>query len=158
MMPEPIHVSVMPAEVLAALDPRAGQTIVDCTVGAGGHTRLLAERVAPTGTVIGIDQDPTMLEVARTRLGGLPVRLVHANFEDLPVVLQTLQIGPVDAVLADLGFCSDQLANPARGLSFQQDGPLDMRLDPTGGEPAAAMVQRLQERELADLIYRYGEE
>src|SRR5256885_207241 len=92
---EPLPVSGMPSEVLAALDPQPGQTIVDCTVGAGGHTRLLAERVAPTGTVIGIDQDPTMLEVARTRLGGLPVRLVHANFEDLPVVLQTLQIGPV---------------------------------------------------------------
>lgn len=157
-MPDSLHLSVMPAELLAALDPQPGQTIVDCTVGAGGHTRPLAERVGATGSVIGIDQDPTMLDLARTRLCGLPVRLVHANFEDLPDVLQSLQAGPVDAVLADLGFCSDQLANPERGLSFQQDGPLDMRLDPTCGEPAAALVQRLPERDLADLIYRYGEE
>src|SRR4051812_14662903 len=103
---EPLHVSVMPAEVLATLDPQPGQVVVDCTVGAGGHTRLLAERVAPGGTVIGIDQDPTMLSLARTRLGDAPVRLVHASFDDLYEVLQTLQIGPVDGVLADLGFSS----------------------------------------------------
>jgi 16S rRNA (cytosine1402-N4)-methyltransferase len=157
-MNDPIHVSVLPAEVLAALEPQPGQTIVDCTVGGGGHTRLLAERVGPSGVLLGLDQDQTMLSLARTRVGGLPVRLVHANFEDLHEVLQTLQIGPVDAVLADLGFASDQLANPERGLSFQHDGPLDMRLDPTRGEPAAALVQRLPERELADLIYRFGEE
>ena len=154
----PIHVSVMPDEVLRLLAPRAGETVVDCTVGAGGHARLLAERVVPGGRVIGLDQDPAMLELARPRLAGLPVTLVHRNFEDLPSVLQELQVGPVDAVLADLGFSSDQLANPARGLSFQQDGPLDMRLDPTRGEPASALVRRLHERDLADLFWRYGEE
>lgn len=153
-----LHVSVMADEVLRLLEPRPGQTVVDCTVGAGGHARLLAERIVPGGRLIGLDQDPTMLELARTRLPGLPVTLVHRNFEDLPSVLQELQLGPVDAVLADLGFSSDQLANPERGLSFQRDGPLDMRLDPTRGEPASALVRRLHERDLADLFWQYGEE
>jgi len=148
----------MPDEVLRLLAPRPGQTVVDGTVGAGGHARLLAERVDPGGRVIGLDQDPAMLELARPRLSGLPVTLDHRNFEDLPGVLQELQVGPVDAVLADLGFSSDQLANPERGLSFQQDGPLDMRLDPTRGEPASALVRRLHERDLADLFWQYGEE
>jgi 16S rRNA (cytosine1402-N4)-methyltransferase len=152
------HVSVLPREVLAGLDPQPGQIIIDATVGVGGHTRLLAERVQPSGLIIGLDQDPSMLEVARSRLAGLPVCLVHANFEDCSDVLQKLQKGPVDALLADLGFCSDQLANPARGFSFQHDGPLDMRLDPTRGEPASALVRRLQEKELADVIFQYGEE
>lgn len=154
----PLHVPVMPDEVLRLLAPRPGEIVVDCTVGAGGHARLLAARVVPGGRLIGLDQDPTMLEQARPRLSGLPVTLVHRNFEDLPSVLQELQVRPVDAVLADLGFSSDQLANPERGLSFQQDGPLDMRLDPTRGEPASALVRRLHERDLADLVWQYGEE
>jgi 16S rRNA (cytosine1402-N4)-methyltransferase len=86
------------------------------------------------------------------------VTLVHGNFEDLPRILQNLQMDRVDAVLADLGFCSDQMADPSRGLSFQQDGPLDMRLDRSHGEPASAMVQRLRENELADIFWLYGEE
>lgn len=152
------HVSVLPAEVLAGLDPQPGQTIVDCTVGVGGHARLLAERVSPNGLVVGLDQDEAMLAHARANLKDLPVRLVHANFEDCPDILQRLQLGPVDAILADLGFCSDQIADPSRGFSFQHDGPLDMRLDPSRGEPASALVRRLQERELADAIFRFGEE
>jgi 16S rRNA (cytosine1402-N4)-methyltransferase len=153
-----LHVSVMPAEVAFGLEPRPGQTIVDCTVGAGGHAKLLAEAVAPNGRLVGFDQDPTMLELARPRLAGFPVELVHANFEDLPETLQKLNLGPVDALLADLGFCSDQIADSNRGFSFQHDGPLDMRLDPTRGEPASAMIRRLRESDLADIIYRYGED
>src|SRR5262245_18113901 len=116
-----LHVPVTPEEVLRLLAPRPGHLIVDCTVGAGGHTRLLAERVAPTGRVIGLDQDAAMLELARARVSGLPVTFVQRNFEDLAQVLQELQTGPADAILADLGFCSDQLADPQRGLSFQQE-------------------------------------
>lgn len=152
------HVSVLADEVLRLLDPQPGQVVVDCTVGAGGHTELLANRVAPAGRVIGLDQDQAMLELARPALRDLPVTLIYRNFEDVAGVLQELQIDRVDVVLADLGFSSDQLADPTRGLSFQQDGPLDMRLDPTRGEPARALVQRLHERELADLFWRYGEE
>ncbi|MCI0638830.1 MAG: 16S rRNA (cytosine(1402)-N(4))-methyltransferase RsmH [Gemmataceae bacterium] len=154
----PLHVPVLPNEVLHWLDPQPGQIVVDATVGAGGHARLLSERIGPSGRLVGLDQDPGMLALARERLQGMNVTLVHGNFEELPTVLQSMQLGPVDAVLADLGFSSDQIANPERGLSFQLDGPLDMRLDPARGEPAAALVQRLHEKELADLFWQFGEE
>ncbi len=154
----PTHVPVLPAETLAHLDPKPGQTWVDCTTGAGGHTALIADRVGPTGRVIGLDQDGGMLALARPRLADKPVTLVRANFDQLPEVLANLGVGRVDGVLADLGFCSDQLADPARGLSFRDDGPLDMRLDPTSGQTAADLVNTLSEGALADLIFEYGEE
>src|SRR5262245_52438345 len=154
----PRHVPVLPAEVLRVLDPRPGQTFVDCTVGAGGHSRLIAERLGPAGRLVGLDCDSAMLDLARPRLEGLPVTLVHAPFDNLRVVLDDLGIDWVDGVLADLGVCSDQLDDPARGLTFQQEGPLDMRLDPSQGEPAGALLKRLNERDLADLIYQLGEE
>src|SRR6516164_3898954 len=156
--PAPRHVSVLPAEVLKYLAPAPGQTLVDATVGGGGHSRLLAERLGPAGRVIGLEQDPAMLDLARPRLEGLPVTLVRSNFGRLPEVLDELGVGAVDGVLADLGVSSDQLDVPERGLSFQQPGPLDMRLDPTQGEPASALLRRLNERDLADLIYHFGEE
>jgi 16S rRNA (cytosine1402-N4)-methyltransferase len=140
------------------LDPQPGETWVDCTVGAGGHARMIAERVGPTGRVIGFDQDPGMLALARPRLDGLPVTLIHANFDQLPEVLANLGVAKVDGVLADLGFCSDQLGDPARGLSFRDDGPLDMRLDPSTGQTAADLVNTLSEAALADVLYEYGEE
>jgi len=158
MSPGPHHVSVMPREVLEYLAPEAGQIVVEATVGGGGHARLIAERLGPTGRLIGLDQDPAMLELARPVLDCLPVTLVHANFDQLRHVLDAQRVSAADAVLADLGFSSDQLADPERGLSFQQPGPLDMRLDPTQGEPASALLHRLNERELANLIYLYGEE
>jgi 16S rRNA (cytosine1402-N4)-methyltransferase len=152
------HVSVLTSEVLQALESTPGQTLVDATVGAGGHTRLLAERVVPTGRVIGLDQDPAMLDLARPHLEGLPVTLVHGNFDRLRDVLAEQGIATVDGVLADLGFCSDQMDAAERGFSFQQEGPLDMRMDRTEGEPASDLLRRLNERDLADLIYQYGEE
>ncbi len=155
---EPCHQSVLTAEVLRLLEPAPGQVFVDATVGAGGHARLLAQRLVPGGRLIGLDQDPAMLELARPRLAGLPVTLVHANFDQLREILAREGIGMVDGVLADLGFCSDQLEDKNRGLSFQQAGPLDMRLDPTVGESAAALLRRLGERDLADLFWEYGEE
>jgi 16S rRNA (cytosine1402-N4)-methyltransferase len=154
----PRHVSVLPVEVLAALEPTPGQVFVDATAGAGGHGRLLAERLRPGGRLIGLDRDAAMLELARPRLAELPVTLVQAPFSRLRQVLDELDIAAVDGVLADLGFCSDQLNDAERGLSFTQPGPLDMRLDPANGEPASALLRRMNERDLADLIYRYGEE
>jgi 16S rRNA (cytosine1402-N4)-methyltransferase len=151
-------VSVLAREVIELLAPAPGQVFVDATVGVGGHARLLAERVAPTGRLIGLDQDAGMLELARPRLAGLPVTLVHANFDRLPQVLRAQGVEAVDGVLADLGVCSDQLDEATRGLSFQQAGPLDMRLDARAGETAADLLRRLSERDLADLIYEYGEE
>ncbi len=152
------HVPVLAAEVLALLEPRAGETWVDCTVGGGGHSRMIAERIAPSGRLIGLDRDAAMLELARPRLAGLPVTLVQASFDQLDAVLAEQKIVAVDGGLADLGISSDQLDDPARGLTFQHDGPLDMRMDPTSGASAADLIAQLSERELADLIYEYGEE
>ena len=152
------HVSVLPKEIVAWLDPKPGQVVVDATVGIGGHSALLWERIQPDGRLIALDQDPAMLALAKGRLADPRVTWVHRNFEDLPIVLDELKIAAVDAVLADLGFCSDQMSDAARGFSFQLDGPLDMRLDPTVGEPASALLRRSTEKELADIFWQYGEE
>ncbi|MBI2805718.1 MAG: 16S rRNA (cytosine(1402)-N(4))-methyltransferase RsmH [Planctomycetes bacterium] len=152
------HIAVLPAEVLHWLDPRPGQVIVDATAGAGGHAALLYNPIQPGGKLIALDQDPAMLALAQQRVPHADVVWIHGNFEDLPNVLAELKIATVDAILADLGFCSDQIGDPQRGFSFQTDGPLDMRLDPTRGEPVSAMIRRLPEKELADIFWRYGEE
>ena len=154
----PRHVPVLPAEVLAALNPQPGQVFVDATVGVGGHSRLLAERLLPGGRLLGLDRDAAMLDLARPRLADLPVTLVQASFSRLRQVLDDQGVVAVDGVLADFGFCSDQMDDAERGFSFTQSGPLDMRLDPTTGEPASALLRQMNERDLADLIYRYGEE
>jgi 16S rRNA (cytosine1402-N4)-methyltransferase len=151
-------VSVLPAEVLAALDPRPGQVFVDATVGAGGHALLLAERLGPGGRLVGLDRDASMLALAEKRLAGRPATLVQANFDELPAALERLGIEAVDGVLADLGVCSDQLDAAERGFSFSQPAPLDMRLDAGSGETAGDLLRRLNERELADLFWEYGEE
>jgi 16S rRNA (cytosine1402-N4)-methyltransferase len=155
---QPHHRPVLAAEILEYLAPQPGQTIVDATVGAGGHARLLAERLGQTGRLIGLDQDPAMLALARPRLEGYPVTLVHANFDQVQDLLRELGITAVDGILADLGICSDQIDTPERGFSFQQSGPLDMRMDPERGEPARALLERLSERALAELFWKYGEE
>lgn len=152
------HASVLPAEVLHWLDPQPGQIIVDATLGAGGHTRLIAEKLGPTGKMISLDCDPFMIETAKKRLTNPNITFVHASFDQLRQVLDELKIPAVDGILADLGICSDQLDDSARGLSFQREGPLDMRLDPTRGMPASALVAQLDERSLADLIFQLGEE
>jgi 16S rRNA (cytosine1402-N4)-methyltransferase len=156
--PEPRHLPVLAEETLRLLDPQPGETWVDCTTGGGGHARLIAEKVGPTGRLIGLDQDPTMLALARTTLNGLPATLIHANFDQLAEVLRNQGVGKVDGVLADIGFSSDQMNDPTRGLSFKADGPLDMRLDPTAGATAADLVNTMSEQALADVFYEYGEE
>jgi 16S rRNA (cytosine1402-N4)-methyltransferase len=155
---QPQHRPVLPVEVMQALDPQPGQVIVDATVGAGGHSRLLAAKIVPGGRLIGLEQDPAMIELAARQLQGMQITLVHSNFGALREVLDQLGIDRVDGLMADLGFCSDQLEDPQRGLSFQVDGPLDMRLDPTQGETAASLLRRLSERDLANLIFEFGEE
>ncbi len=156
------HVPVLPAEVLEALAPQPGQTVVDATLGAGGHARLIVERLRPGGRLIGIDRDPAMLARAWPRLEanaeGVTLTRVEAGFEQLRAILDELGVVVVDGVLADLGFCSDQVDDPQRGLSFQREGPLDMRLSPNEGEPASALLRRWSERDLADVLWRYGEE
>ncbi len=156
--PTTIHVPVLCDEVMAALDARAGQTFVDGTLGAGGHARRLAERVGPSGLVVALDRDPSALAAAERSLAGLPIKLVHADYRELPQVLRELKIAAVDGILLDLGLSSDQLADPGRGFSFDAEGPLDLRFDPDIGEPAWQLLTRLDEKQLADLIYQYGEE
>src|SRR5688572_28795349 len=152
------HVPVLLDEVIEWLAPRPGQIVVDGTLGAGGHTRALAQHVAPDGTVISLDRDPAALAVAEEKLAGLPVKLAQSNFCDLPEVLYEIGISQVDGIVLDLGLSSDQLEDTERGFSFQASGLLDLRFDPTTGEPATRLVNRLSEKNLADLIFRYGEE
>ena len=152
------HVPVLLAEVVEWLAPRPGQTFVDGTLGAGGHARALAECVGDQGTVIVLDRDPAALEAAERNLAGLPIKLAQSNFSELPEVLQEVGVEKVDGIVLDLGLSSDQLADETRGFSFQATGPLDLRFDPTHGEPAARLVNRLSEPHLADLIYEFGEE
>ena len=154
----PKHVPVLLDEVVQWLQPRPGAVIVDGTLGGGGHTRELAQRVQPVGQVIALDRDPAAVEATERNLAGLPIRPFHANFADLPEVLEQLGLPAVDGVLLDLGLSSDQLADVSRGFSFSAEGPLDLRFDPTRGEPAARLLNRLGAEHLADLIYYYGEE
>lgn len=145
-------------EVVRWLDPQDRMVLVDGTTGGGGHTRALADRLGPSGVLIALDRDPAAITAAEQNLSGTPVKLVHANYCNLPEVLEQLEIAAVDGVLLDLGLSSDQLADERRGFSFSAEGPLDLRFDPTAGEPARRLVNRLSAENLADLIYQYGEE
>ena len=154
------HVPVLAAQVLAsftALEPllqeRGGGLLIDCTLGGGGHSALLLE-AHPSLRLVGLDQDPTARQAASERLEpfGDRVSIVATNFADY----QPQE--PALAVMADLGVSSPQLDVAERGFSFRQDGPLDMRMNPQAGETAAELIERLEETELADLIYAYGEE
>lgn len=153
-----MHVPVLVDEVRALLQPERGGVFVDCTVGLGGHARMLLE--AGASRLIGIDRDPDALALARAALEpfGDRVTLVHADYRTLPAVLDAQGVGEVAGVLADLGVSSMQLDAEGRGFSFRRDEPLDMRMDRSRGETAAEMLDRVDETELADLIYRFGEE
>lgn len=154
----PQHIPVMLDEVIRWLEPSPGKVLVDGTLGGGGHTRALAERVGDTGTVIALDRDPAAVAAAERNLAGLPIKLAQANYSELAEVLAEVGIAAVDGVVLDLGLSSDQLADRGRGFSFDSDGPLDLRFDPTEGQPAANLVNRLSAEQLADLIYEFGEE
>jgi 16S rRNA (cytosine1402-N4)-methyltransferase len=146
------------------LAPRPGETALDCTLGRGGHAVLLAEAVragdpASTGTVVGVDLDRANLEHAQQRVDATGVRFVAVrdSFVRAPLHLRRRELR-ADVVLADLGVSSTQLDDPERGFSFTRPGPLDMRMDRRQAVTAADLLARLDERELADLIYRYGED
>ncbi|MCX6537538.1 MAG: 16S rRNA (cytosine(1402)-N(4))-methyltransferase RsmH [Acidobacteria bacterium] len=153
-----VHVPVMTAEVLAALEPSRGGLFVDCTVGLGGHSRALVE--AGAGRVLGIDRDAHALEIATAALAEWHdrVELVHADYRELPRLLDERGIEAIDGAVADLGVSSMQLDEPGRGFSFQRDEPLDMRMDRSRGATAADLLMRASEAELADVIFKYGEE
>jgi 16S rRNA (cytosine1402-N4)-methyltransferase len=153
-----IHVSVLAAEVLELLAPQPGQTLVDGTLGAGGHARALAERVGSKGLVVALDRDAEALAAAEQNLAGLPIVIAQSNFCDLGNVLAEVGLERVDGILLDLGLSSDQLVDPERGFSFDSTGPLDLRFNTDEGEPASRLLERLDADDLADIIYRYGEE
>jgi len=153
------HVPVLAEEVLNALDPRPGETIVDCTFGAGGHSTLLASRLRGDGKLIAIDRDPTVAPYFERlrRSTAAKTRLLNGEFSS---VLQGLAGNGVraDIVLMDLGVSSMQLDRPERGFSYAADAPLDMRMDPSADVRAREVVNEYDERELADIFKRYGEE
>jgi 16S rRNA (cytosine1402-N4)-methyltransferase len=156
------HVPVMLEEVLKYLQPKAGGSYVDGTVGGGGHTKAILERTAPDGKVLGIDSDSQALARVRERLAQ-PVSdgrlvLVHGNFAELARIVHEAGFVSIQGVLLDLGFSSDQMGDPQRGFSFSVDGPLDMRLDQSQALSAADLVNSASEQELADIFWRYGEE
>ena len=155
-----IHVPVLLDEVLAAIELAVGETVVDGTLGGGGHTRLLAQAVGSGGRVIAFDQDPQAVAAVESwnQQRQYCVQASLGNFADLPELLDAMGVDLVDGVVLDLGLSSDQLADETRGFSFESVGNLDLRFNPLCGEPAYRLLERLGERHLADLIYQYGEE
>jgi 16S rRNA (cytosine1402-N4)-methyltransferase len=154
------HRPVLLAEVLAALDPRPGEVVVDCTVGWAGHAVELLRRVGPTGHLLGLDLDPRHLAEAGKRLGavGPPFTLRQANFAGLPAQLAAEGLSGADAVLADLGMSSMQVDDAGRGFSYRRDGPLDMRMDPTRGPTAAELLATIAGADLERALHELGDE
>jgi 16S rRNA (cytosine1402-N4)-methyltransferase len=143
------------------LNVRPGGTYIDCTTGLGGHSGAIAEQLGPEGHLLCIDQDADALEFARAKLGpfGRRISFAHGNFRDLAVLASQEGFANVDGVLMDLGISSMQIDRPERGFAFGQEGPLDMRMDPSsGGITAGEIVNEWDETSLADLFYTYGEE
>jgi len=154
------HQSVLYKEIIHALQPRNGGRYVDGTLGAGGHARGIMEACAPDGQLLGLDVDPQALAIARKTLAPYEhrIHLVQASYTSLSDQLAQLGWDGVDGVVLDLGASSMQFDTTERGFSFMQDAPLDMRFGPHVLQTAADLVNKLSERELADLIYQYGEE
>lgn len=157
--PEFEHASVMLEEVLSALSPRAGGLYLDATVGGAGHATALLER-EPGARLIAFDRDPLAVETATKRLArfGERARVVHGSFADIEEWMKGEGIEHVDGLLADLGVSSPQLDEASRGMSFRTEGPLDMRMDPSSGETALEILERLSQEELANAIYQLGDE
>jgi 16S rRNA (cytosine1402-N4)-methyltransferase len=150
------HAPVLLEEALAALDVKPGGAYVDATYGRGGHSKALLSRLGSGGSLLVVDRDPEAVADAERELGGDPrVRIEHATFDRVHELLGGRR---VQGVLFDLGVSSPQLDDPARGFSFLRDGPLDMRMDPTGGESAREFLARADEREIGDVIAEFGEE
>ena len=150
----------MLSEIIDYLNLSPGKTIVDATVGMGGHSKGIIERVMPSGRLIGIDRDEESLTVAKERLGryGDACQFTYGNFFELDTILGRLNIKKIDGILFDLGVSSFQLEDPRRGFSFQQEGPLDMRLDRNSYISAYDLVNNLNEEEISSLLWNFGQE
>jgi 16S rRNA (cytosine1402-N4)-methyltransferase len=154
------HVPVLLKEAIDFLAVQRGGTYIDATVGLGGHSYEIAKRLGAPGHLIGLDKDPSALEIARKKLAPQSadwpeITLLHRSFAE---IANGEQAATVDGILADIGVSSLQLDNAARGFSFQAEGPLDMRMDPHAERTAEQVVNHLDERQLADVIYEFGEE
>ncbi|HEX8639484.1 MAG TPA: 16S rRNA (cytosine(1402)-N(4))-methyltransferase RsmH [Pyrinomonadaceae bacterium] len=157
---ENLHQSVLPGETVRLLDPQAGEIFVDATLGLGGHAEAILT-AAENVRLIGIDQDAEAIRFARERLAkfGERVEIFHANFAEMKDVLAQAKVEKVNGILADLGVSSLQFDSAERGFSFRFDAPLDMRMNAdSDAETAAELLANSSEEEIADLIYRYGEE
>ena len=154
------HTPVMLNEVLSYLNLSRGKIIVDATIGTGGHSKAILERITPGGKLIGIDRDEESLDVSQQRLRDFSgsYELVHGNFIDIDTILKNLNIKKVDGMLFDLGISSFQLEDPKRGFSFQNEGPLDMLLDRTSYISAYDLVNNLNEEEISSLLWTFGQE
>jgi 16S rRNA (cytosine1402-N4)-methyltransferase len=153
------HATVMRDEVVCAIAPRAHGVYIDATLGAGGHTVALLE-AEPKARIVAFDRDPAAIEAARERLALVAdrVTVVRAPFSSLRDQLAALGMSHADGLVADLGVSSPQLEDPERGMSFRREGPLDMRMDPENGPTALEILDQLSDDELANVIYRYGDE
>ena len=154
----PVHIPVLLRETLQALELTPGLIVVDGTVGAGGHSTEILKRIGPTGQLIGIDRDPMMLQFAANRLSTSNCHLIQDTYAHLPQILAGLGLPAVDRILVDLGLSSDQLSDRERGFSFQSDGPLDLRFDPSQGRSAADWLADVELAELTEILERYAEE
>lgn len=154
------HAPVFIDEVTAWLVTDLAETFVDGTVGYGGHSKQLLETAGSKAVLVGIDRDEEALTYSKARLAEFGARaiLIRGDFVDVKRLLRTVDVSAVDGALFDLGVSSPQLDDPSRGFSFQEDGPLDMRMDQSMGATAGQLVNALPESELADLIFQYGEE
>jgi 16S rRNA (cytosine1402-N4)-methyltransferase len=159
-MDDSSHQPVLYKEIIHALQPHTGGRYVDGTLGAGGHARGIMEASAPDGQLLGLDVDPQALAIARRNLAPYEhrIHLAQASYTSLSTQLARLGWGAVDGIVLDLGASSMQFDTPERGFSFLHDAPLDMRFGPHALQTAADLVNKYSERELADLIYQYGEE
>jgi 16S rRNA (cytosine1402-N4)-methyltransferase len=155
-----VHRSVMLNEVLEALRPKAGGFYADATAGSGGHSEAILQASSPDGKLIAVDRDPRAVEHVKQRLApfGERARVVHGDYADLPAILEDGGQTRVDGLVADLGVSSPQIDDAARGFSFAAEGPLDMRMDTSRGVRLSEFLAQVDERELADILYQFGDE
>ncbi len=159
-MPAGPHIPVLYQDIIHALQPRSGGSYVDCTLGAGGHAQGILEASQPDGKLLGLDLDPQAIAISEKRLAGFAgrVRIERASYVELAKLLESIGWSSVDGIVFDLGVSSMQFDTPERGFSFQQDAPLDMRFSPDSPISAAELVNQVSEAELAEIIFRYGED
>ena len=157
------HRPILVDEILAVLDPRPGETVVDCTLGHGGHAEQILARLSPGGKLIGIDTDPIELPKTEKRLRSLGfennvLSLHRSNYAGIPQILASNGLASVDGILADLGVSSMQLDDPGRGFSLREDGPLDMRMNPLKGQSASLWLQRVEKNTLTRILEANSDE